>query len=838
MIHFPNRGRPAVVSSHSLLRSLRLPVLVLAATLAVAGCESSDEKAERYYQSALTLMQAGDVDRALIELRNVFKYNGFHKEARQLYADVQLDRGEVGEAYSQLLRLVEQYPDTPEARITLAELALDRADWDEVERHGGAAIQLDPDNPRVQALAVALDYRKALLARDDSGRASTAERAEALLASEPDSKVARRLIIDARLRDNQHEAALEAIDEALALDADDLELHMLRFRLLATTGDIDAASAELEATYAAFPDNPEIGETLIQWYYTQGDVDGAESLLRRLAGEDTGPTAGHATLVRFLDRARGPAAATAELDRLIAANEGQPQQALYRALRAGFDFTAGQRDAAIASMQGLVEGAEDSDITRRIKLLLAQMLLETGNIVGAREQIETVLAAEPGQVEALKMRARLLIDEDKPDAAIIDLRTALDGAPRDPQVMGLMADAHLRAGSRDLAGERLALAVETSNSAPEYALPYARFLLQDGRVQTAEAVLVAARNASPGNLDVLRELGQVWLQQEKWPALQELLATLRGAGSAPANTVASNLEAAMLMRQDRTDEGLAILEQQAAGDGSASDQALSVLVMAQVGNGQLDAARAAVDAARAERPDSIAVRLLSAMVDAMAGRLDASEAELRALIADEPQIEAPVQRLVSLLLAQGRHEEALAALDAGIAAQPASAALRLTRAGLYQSDGRIDEALALYDALYAENSGNLIVANNLASLLADYHDDPAALERAYTIARRLQGMDVPAFQDTYGWIEYRRGNYDLALPALEAAAAGLPDEPSVLIHLGLTHAALGQGDKARPHLERGLELAAGRDVPQADDAQAALAALDAPAAAPETAPRP
>lgn len=108
------------------IRGFRLLPLVFALCggLFLAACESDDEKAERYYQSGLALLETGDEERALIEFRNVFKYNGFHKEARQLYADTIFDLGRTDEAYSQYLRLVEQYPDTVEARRRLAEIAV------------------------------------------------------------------------------------------------------------------------------------------------------------------------------------------------------------------------------------------------------------------------------------------------------------------------------------------------------------------------------------------------------------------------------------------------------------------------------------------------------------------------------------------------------------------------------------------------------------------------------------------------------------------------------------------------------------------------------------------
>jgi tetratricopeptide (TPR) repeat protein len=88
------------------------------------------------------------------------------------------------------------------------------------------------------------------------------------------------------------------------------------------------------------------------------------------------------------------------------------------------------------------------------------------------------------------------------------------------------------------------------------------------------------------------------------------------------------------------------------------------------------------------------------------------------------------------------------------------------------------------------------MANNLASLISTYREDQESLERAYTIARRLRGSDVPPFQDTYGWIAYRRGEYEEALAHLEPAAAALPEDPLVQYHLGMTYLALGRGEEA------------------------------------------
>ena len=64
----------------------------------LAVCNSSEERAEKHFQTALEHIGNGDVDRAIVEFRNVFKLDGQHREARLTYARLQRDRGASQEA--------------------------------------------------------------------------------------------------------------------------------------------------------------------------------------------------------------------------------------------------------------------------------------------------------------------------------------------------------------------------------------------------------------------------------------------------------------------------------------------------------------------------------------------------------------------------------------------------------------------------------------------------------------------------------------------------------------------------------------------------------------------
>ena len=169
-----------------------------------------------------------------------------YKRQRKTYADTVLKQGNVQEAYGQYLRLIEQYPDSPDVRQTLAELAITRGDWAEAERHGRETIRLAPDVPGVRASAVALKYRQAVLADDESARAKAADAARAILTATPDSRIALRVLIDHLATGPDPKTALPEIDRALALDPAALDLHGAKLRILAQAGDTPGTGAQLK----------------------------------------------------------------------------------------------------------------------------------------------------------------------------------------------------------------------------------------------------------------------------------------------------------------------------------------------------------------------------------------------------------------------------------------------------------------------------------------------------------------------------------------------------------------------------------------------------------------
>ena len=695
-----------------------------------------------------------------------------------------------------------------------------------------------------------------------------------------------------RWNGGETESALADIDAAMAARPEVLDYAMLKLRVLVQMGDRNAIEAHLLETFERFPDDTDVQRTLVAWYLENRDFDAAERVLRELAGPETGAPGGHVTVVRLIEQVRGREAALTEVDRLIEANAALPANDLfYRSLRASYRFDMGAVEEATGALRAALEAAEaerqelgegearaglETQI-RRVKGILARIELASGNLVGARALVEEVLAQDSADVVALQLRGAMLIEDDRPDEAIVDLRRALSQDPRNTDLILLLAEAHGRGGNRELMGERLATAVEVSGAAPRESLRYAEYLLSEGRAGAARTVLADAREANPDNVEVLVRMGQLALQQDTLGALRGVIADLEriadAAGGTAEGTEATGTEAtgteatgaeatgaeatgtaaalpgtaaraqlteqaaraarslrtALLLREDRREEGLAMLAEQ-AGSGGQDARSVLALVRARIAAGELGEARSYLDQLRAEAPEDANLRIIDAALLASEGDLEASEAMLRALLEETPSAEGPVRMLHRQLLVQGRADEAEAVLQAGLEAAPESRPLRLLAAGEAERQGDYEAAIALYDTLYEQNSSDVVVANNLASMLSTYRDDDESLERAAAVAQRLRGTDVAPFQDTYGWIAYRRGAYGEALDYLEPAARGLSDNALVQYHLGMTYHALERTEDAKAALTRALTLAGDADLEQFETARATLAEIEAGAA--------
>jgi cellulose synthase operon protein C len=256
-----------------------------------------------------------------------------------------------------------------------------------------------------------------------------------------------------------------------------------------------------------------------------------------------------------------------------------------------------------------------------------------------------------------------LIDQDRPDDAILNLRTALDQAPRDPQIMSLMAGAYLRGGSRELAGEMLSLAVEASNNAPEESDCATPASCRRRKIGVAEPILIDALRLAPNNPAILIELGRVYLAQEDWPRLEQVEATLRRLEHAdePPGPLPTALLVARLQGRNRDGRGGAPSSKRSCSSRARAPAALEI-VRTHLRNGDLEAAENFVDGRALPRtPRTRSCGSSRRRSLPRPSRADQAEAIYRDCFDENPtESEAVWRTLYVLLNREGRFDEARA----------------------------------------------------------------------------------------------------------------------------------------------------------------------------------
>lgn len=752
-----------------------------------------------------------------------------------MLARLNLEERALRPAFSDYTRVAEQDPTNLEAQVALSQIAFAVKNWDAFERHSEAAITLASDDNQVKVLDLARRYREAVQNEDISARSALLKEAEALNTVVADDEIVRQILIDGYVLEQRYDAALLQLDKAIENDPTDPGLYTLKIQILATLQDADGMEAEMRRMTEVFPDDISYAQNLLRFLVSRNQSEKAEAFLRQRVAEasEEDVETEIISLVQFMLAVQGRDVAVNELDSAITT---LPGSYTLRALRASLNFDSGQRDAAISDMEAIIAEAEaavetDAAITpeqlRNIKVTLATMLNQNGNKVGARGIVEQVLAEDEAIVSAQKMRARWMIEEDNTDGAINAMRIALANASQDAEAMTIMAQAYQRAGNTDLMLNFLSLAVEASGNAPEESLRYAAALRADDKALQAETILIASLRIQPGNLDILTTLGSLYVELEDAPRARQAIDNLRRLGTPEGDAAAASVELQLVALEQGTDEALALLES-IAGQATGDLGTQLALVRARLENGDTPEALSLVTQLIADNPDNNALLYFRAVTLAVAQDYDTARAEFIALLDRVPTAVPAWLQLARLNGLGGQTDAMLDTVERGLEANPGSPDLLWAKASFLQQKGDIDGAIDIYEDMYARNSNSVIIANNLASLLATFRRDDASLERARVIARRLQGTQTPAMQDTYGWIQHRSGNSEEALSYLEPAARGLPEDPTVQYHLGAVYEALGRPDEALAQMRRAIEkLGPLGSTELAEEIRGRIAALEA-----------
>jgi tetratricopeptide (TPR) repeat protein len=472
----------------------------------------------------------------------------------------------------------------------------------------------------------------------------------------------------------------------------------------------------------------------------------------------------------------------------------------YQIAMSDLDYLQGKLDEASSLLQSVIKvAAPERALAAKVKL--AQVLIRQENPDAANKLISEVLDKDRRNTAALKVRAAMRLDAGQIDSAIADLREALNNEPKSPELLLMFGAAFERGGKSELAARQYAEAAKASGFAPAFVLPYVAFLQAKGDLPQAEAALLESTANNPRNVAVLSALAQLRIERKNWNGALAVAEAIRSGDDSAG--VAGQIRAAVLAGQNKPEASLSSLEEAHAAAPDAV-RPVELLVVGYLRSGRPEKAEALLSDMLTRYPSNAELLLLIGQTQAVKGKTEEAKASFKAVIAKQPKNEAAYRSLSELYSAQKSFDEAANVLHEALSENPGNLNLRLTEASLFLSRGDTNAAIASYEAILKDEPNSLLAANNLANLLLDERSDKASLDRAVELSERLKNSDLAQFQDTVGWVQYKRGSTAEAVKTLEAVVARATNFPAARYHLGQSYLAAGRAAQASEQFKLAL----------------------------------
>ncbi len=793
-----------------------------------------------------------------------------HEDHLVLVGDILMSLGNPTDAEVEYLKALEQNPAAPGGLIGRAAIAASQGDHDRARQYLDAAISGNPESAfawraKGNYLRTQRDFDDAIAAYEQSMQLETAATPLA------DRFIARMNRVSSLIDLNRFEEAQADFDELRALLPGHPQLAYLKGRIAFGLADYELAQIELQRYLSRVPDDPRGKAMLGAVNLSQNNLRQAEIYLAQAVRANVGGETTRRLLAETLLRLNKPEEA---LEALRAAESEGQSDAMLLAMLGRAEARAGDADASISYFEQSVAANPENAM---ISLALAASYLQAGRGNDAITLLEVMpdVSDTDFRREMLLMAAHL--KNGDADKAVTEGDRLLQEHPDDAGAHSVVGAMHMSLGDVDKAREHFdsALSFEPDNTVALYSLGNMAFatgdldrarqryeqlldahptfvpglarlaavLQQDDALGQMRARTDAAMAAAPESVAVHVLAARLALTRNQGDEALQIIARIRE--SAPDDASLLHLEGLALLQKGQTEQALDKLTRAAADEPKNASYQFD-LARTRLGTGDYRGALTAIEAFRALRPDD--VRGLTILVEAgiRAGEPQDARPMVEAYANSHPDDMTATMLLGDIEFASGKPLDALTyyeqvagkdwgrqiafklsrahrAAGTGKATEPLErwlrdnpddSNLRFFYAQALEANADMNAAVSQYENLLQQGKANAVTLNNLA-----WHYGEEGRPEAVGLAEQAHEMepDNGSITDTLGWIVFKSGNVDKALPLLRQAVEQSPGDAEVQFHLASALAAAGENVEAAAIVQELLE--SGQSFPSRAEAE-------------------
>jgi tetratricopeptide (TPR) repeat protein len=463
------------------------------------------------------------------------------------------------------------------------------------------------------------------------------------------------------------------------------------------------------------------------------------------------------------------------------------------------------------------EGTADGDTA---KTKLAGMLLMDKKTDEAKKLVDAILQDDPKNEEALLTLAAISLAAEDAGTSIADLRTLLNENPGNVKALRLKARAHLKQNEMALARESLETAIQASPQEAAANFELAQLLLQTGKPDDAIAVLEKMQKFAPDHVGIMLGLAKIYVAQKNWDEVTKVAKQMQAKH--PDKALGYHFEGVALQASGKLEESVKLFERSLQISPNAAEPLIAE-ARSWVALKQPDKALERVEQSIAQNGKNFLAYNLKGEILIAQKRLGEAAAAFKKANEVNPKWPVPYRNLAKLSMLAKDVSKAIGLLEDGVK-NTNDPSLTVELATIYDANKRETEARDLYEKLLAANPGLGVAKNNLAMILVRGAPPAKAdLDRALELTKDFTLSKNPVFEDTLGWVHYKRGENKQAVTLLERAYDAKLQIPDIAYHLGMAYTKAGSSDKAIEKLEEALGY--GRSFEGIDEAKQTLAEL-------------
>lgn len=458
------------------LQANHVPALILKARMTASGkdfdgalgqieqiLKVAPQSEEAYkLRGDIQLLGKQQPDEALASYRQAVKVKPTYKDAQASIVRVLMAQNKLPDASKELEVLRKMAATAPYTLYLQAQLALKKQDLKGAREAAQLLLRATPNSSQALELAGTIEAQSNSPVQAESMLSKA-------LASSPDLKLARRMLVMTYLRLGQVDKAIATLPANLDEIDNDPALLSVAGQAYMIHGDQERAQRYFAKASALDPKDPLKRTSLAVSKLAAGQTDAGFSDLQDIAASDSGVVADMAMIN-------------------VLARQGKLDEAL----------------KAIGQMEKK-RPAEDPIPSH----LRAQVLMKKGDVAGGRKALERSLEISPNFFPAVVLLSELDLAQKQPEAAQKRFEALLARKPDSAQaILGLARVKTLRGADKEEIAGLLRKAVEV---APNELLPRQILVAHHLRNQEPKVALTAAQNAVaalPKSAELLDSLGQ------------------------------------------------------------------------------------------------------------------------------------------------------------------------------------------------------------------------------------------------------------------------------------------------------------------------------------------